>query len=107
MPATSPRLKRRGIVPRTRPTKEGYLQALVSAAVTGNLIDELVKPVVYTLIFTLIGIVVFAAAFFVMTKVAPFSIRKEIEEDQNTSLGIVIGSVIIGLALIISAAIKG
>lgn len=83
------------------------MQALVSAAVTGNLIDELVKPVVYTLIFTLIGIVVFAAAFFVMTKVAPFSIRKEIEEDQNTSLGIVIGSVIIGLALIISAAIKG
>ena len=37
----------------------------------------------------------------------PFSIRKEIEDDQNTALGIVIGAVIIGLSLIISAAIQG
>ena len=37
----------------------------------------------------------------------PFSIRKEIEEDQNVALGIVIGSVIIGLALIIAHAIGG
>jgi hypothetical protein len=42
-----------------------------------------------------------------MAKAAPFSLRKEIEHDQNTSLGIVIGSVIIGLSLIISSAIKG
>ena len=29
----------------------------------------------------------------------------EIEEDQNTSLGIIIGSVLIGLSIIIAAAI--
>jgi uncharacterized membrane protein YjfL (UPF0719 family) len=63
--------------------------------------------VLSSLIFAIVGIVVFGAAFWVITKVAPFSIRKEIEEDQNTSLGIVIGAVIIGLALIISSAIKG
>ncbi len=40
-----------------------------------------------------------------MTKVAPFSVRKEIEEAQNTALGILMGSVIIGLAIIIAAAI--
>ena len=39
----------------------------------------------------LIGLVLFAWAFWVITKVAPFSVRKDIEEDQNTSLGIVIG----------------
>jgi uncharacterized membrane protein YjfL (UPF0719 family) len=54
-----------------------------------------------------LGILVFGLAFWVIVKVTPFSIRKEIEEDQNTSLGIVIGSVIIGLSLIISAAIHG
>lgn len=70
-------------------------------------IEDIGPPIVYSLIFTLIGILVFAVAFWVMTKIVPFSIRKEIEEDQNTSLGIVIGSVIIGLALIISSAIKG
>lgn len=60
-----------------------------------------------TLIFVGIGIVVFAIAFFIIVKVTPFSIRKEIEEDQNTALAIVIGSVILGLAWIISAAIHG
>ncbi|MBV1858123.1 MAG: DUF350 domain-containing protein [Nannocystaceae bacterium] len=59
------------------------------------------------LIYSLIGIGLFGLAFFIIVKVAPFSIRKEIEEDQNTSLGIIIGSVIIGIALIISSAVQG
>jgi len=54
-----------------------------------------------------IGIVVFAIAFWLMTKIAPFSVRKEIEEDQNTALGIIIAGVIIGIALIIASAIHG
>ena len=33
--------------------------------------------------------------------------RKEIEEDQNTSLAVLIGSVIIGIAIIIAAAVHG
>jgi uncharacterized membrane protein YjfL (UPF0719 family) len=49
----------------------------------------------------------FGAAFFLIVKVAPFSIRKEIEEDQNTALGVIIGAVIIGIALIISAGVGG
>lgn len=63
--------------------------------------------IVGSLVFAAVGIVVFAIAFWAITKMAPFSIRKEIEEDQNIALGIVIGAVIIGLSLIISAAIKG
>jgi len=31
--------------------------------------------------------------------------KKEIEEDQNTALAIIIGAIMIGLAMIISAAI--
>ena len=57
--------------------------------------------------FTVIGLVLFALAFFLMGKVTPFSIRKEIEEDQNVALAIVIASVIIGIAMIIVAAITG
>lgn len=68
---------------------------------------HLVKGVIESLIFVVIGIVTFGVAFFVITKVTPFSIRKEIEEDQNVALGIVIGSVFIGLALVIAAAIGG
>lgn len=67
----------------------------------------LVKGVVESLIFVAIGIVTFALAFFLIAKIAPFSIRKEIEEDQNVALGIVIGAVFIGLAIVIAAAIQG
>lgn len=68
---------------------------------------HIIKVVVESVIFVGIGLVVFLIAFFLMTKLAPFSVRKEIEEDQNTALGVVMGAVIIGLAIIIAAAIGG
>lgn len=71
----------------------------------GAIVD--VESIVSALIYSAIGIVLFAVAFFVIVKIAPFSIRKEIEEDQNTSLGIIIGAVIIGISLIISSAVQG
>ena len=67
--------------------------------------ENLLPVVVTTLVFVLIGLIVFALAFLVITKVAPFSVRKEIEDDQNIALAIVIGSVILGTALIIAAAV--
>ena len=69
--------------------------------------DNIVRVVVESIIFVGVGLIVFLIAFFLITKLAPFSIRKEIEDDQNTALGIVIGSVMIGLAIIIAAAIGG
>ena len=67
--------------------------------------DALLEVLVTTLIFVFIGIVFFAIAYGILSKV--FHIHKEIEEDQNTALGIVIGSIMIGLAIIIAAAING
>ena len=66
-----------------------------------------VDILVSTAVYTLFGLVVFGLAFLVMIKLSPFSIRKEIEVDQNTSLGIVMGSVIIGLSIIIAASVGG
>ena len=63
--------------------------------------------VVTTLAFSILGILLFALAFWIIVKVAPFSVRKELEDDQNVALGIVIGAVIIGIALIVSAAVHG
>ncbi|MBM4255095.1 MAG: DUF350 domain-containing protein [Deltaproteobacteria bacterium] len=63
--------------------------------------------VMSSLIFALIGVIVFAVAFWLIVRISPFSVRKEIEEDQNVALSIVIASVIIGVALIVSAAIHG
>lgn len=69
--------------------------------------DKVLPVLATTVIFVLIGLIVFGIAFFIVVMVAPFSVKKEIEEDQNTSLAIIIGSIIIGVALIISAAIQG
>jgi uncharacterized membrane protein YjfL (UPF0719 family) len=69
--------------------------------------DKLGETLVGSAVFSALGLVVFGIAFFLMVKLAPFSIRKEIEEDQNTALGIIMGAVILGVALIISAAIHG
>ena len=70
-------------------------------------LEELAGVLVTTLIFTVLGLVVFGVAYFIILKATPFSIRKELEEDHNTAIAIVIGSVIIGIALIIAAAIQG
>jgi uncharacterized membrane protein YjfL (UPF0719 family) len=70
-------------------------------------IDNMGEAVVSSAVFAGIGLVVFGLAFWIMTKVAPFSIKKEIEEDQNVSLGIIMAGVIIGVSLIISSAISG
>ncbi len=67
--------------------------------------DALAEVLVTTLIFVSIGIVFFAVAYGILSRMFP--IKKEIEEDQNTALGIVIGSIMIGIAIIIAAAIQG
>jgi putative membrane protein len=59
-----------------------------------------------TVVYSVLGLLLFSLALLLMVKVAPFSIRKEIEEDQNTALGIIIGSVFIAMAIIIQAAIR-
>ena len=64
---------------------------------------EILSVVVYSGL----GLVVFALAFFIIVKGAPFPVIKEIEEDQNTALAILIAGVFIGVSMIISAAISG
>jgi uncharacterized membrane protein YjfL (UPF0719 family) len=68
-------------------------------------LDGLLRALGASSAFALVGIVVFLIAFFAMTSLLPFSVRKEIEEDHNTALAVLMSSVIIGLAIIIASAI--
>ncbi len=85
------------------------LSFLSIAPVLGLIVklEELLPVLATTVIFVAIGLIVFAIAFLIVVFVAPFSVKKEIEEDQNTALAIIIGAMIIGIAVIIAAAIHG
>lgn len=70
-------------------------------------LDALMRGAVASLLFSLIGMLVFVAGFFVVRKLLPFDVHKELEVDQNTAVGIVVGSFILGLAFIVGMSIHG
>ena len=57
------------------------------------------------LIYSLIGLTVFAIAFIVVDKLTPYHLWKEIIEEHNTALAIIVGAVAVGIAIIVAAAI--
>jgi putative membrane protein len=63
--------------------------------------------VVSTVVFSLLGMAAFSVFFLILPRLLPFSLKKEIAEDQNTALGIVIASIVLGIAIIIAAAVSG
>lgn len=67
----------------------------------------LVQHLVAAVVFAVVGIAVLAVSFWIMEKVTPFSIVKEIEEDHNVALAIIVGAIVVGVSVIIAAAILG
>ena len=69
----------------------------------------LINPaqLVATLVYSVVGIVIFILAYKLAEKLLPFNLDKELAEDQNTAVGVLLGSMMIGLALIIASAIHG
>jgi uncharacterized membrane protein YjfL (UPF0719 family) len=70
-------------------------------------LDSLLHALLSSSLFTTLGLLLFVLAYYLVQKVTPFSIRKEIEEDHNTALAIVLAAIIIGIAMIVSAAVHG
>jgi len=66
-----------------------------------------VENLLGAVVFAAIGVAVFLIVFWVVVKICPFSVRKEIEEDHNTALSMILGAGLIGIAIIIAAAIHG
>jgi putative membrane protein len=58
-------------------------------------------------IFSVFGVLTLALCVWIMGRLSPFSLVKEIEEDHNTAAAIVMGAVLLGMSIIIAAAIVG
>jgi len=65
----------------------------------------LVSNVVNAVVFAVLGILVFTIAFLVMDKLTPYHLWKEIVQEHNTALAILVGAMSIGLCIIIASAI--
>ena len=61
--------------------------------------------VVNALVYSLLGIAIFALTFAILDKLTPYALWKEIVEEQNTALAILVGAVALGMCIIIAAAV--
>ena len=59
------------------------------------------------IIFSIVGVIVFFASLLLMEKLTPFSIIKEIGEEHNMAVAIIVGAIVLGIAVIIAAAVLG
>ena len=66
---------------------------------------DIVANIRAALVFALIGIVVFVGAFVVIDKMTPYDLWKEIVEEKNLALAILVGAMSIGICIIIAAAV--
>ena len=57
------------------------------------------------LLYSVLGIVIFVVAFVIIDKMTPYHLWKEIIEDKNVALAILIGALSIGMCIIIAAAV--
>ncbi|MDA1267378.1 MAG: DUF350 domain-containing protein [Planctomycetota bacterium] len=68
-----------------------------------NVEEQLINPLIETLVIGAVAILMLFLSVWLMEKLSPFSLRKEIEDDHNTSVAIVVGAIVIGVALVIAS----
>lgn len=64
------------------------------------------QPMLAALVYAAIGLAVFAIAFIVVDRLTPYHLWKEIIDEQNTALAIIVGAVAVGISIIVSSAIR-
>ncbi|OCB77203.1 DUF350 domain-containing protein [Flavobacterium crassostreae] len=65
------------------------------------------KPFLASIVFSLLGIIILLIAYFIIERLTPENTWNEISKNNNTALAIVFAAFIIGISMIISAAIHG
>ena len=60
---------------------------------------------VNALVYAVLGIVIFILAFVIVDKCTPYDLWKEIVEEKNVALALMVGSMSLGMCIIIAAAV--
>ena len=64
-----------------------------------------VSYLVNAIVFSFLGVFIFWISFRLVDKLTPYSLWKEIIEEHNIALAIIVGAVSLGICIIIAAAI--
>ena len=56
-------------------------------------------------VYAVLGILIFCLAFALIDKLTPYHLWKEIVEDKNVALAVLVGAMSIGMCIIIAAAV--
>ena len=65
------------------------------------------KPLIGSIVYAVLGILILLVTYFLIEKITPEDTWKEIAQNNNVAIAIVFAAMIIGISLIISAAIHG
>ena len=59
-------------------------------------------PLLNAIIFAALGVTIFAVGFSIVSKLLPFDLKKDIQEDRNVAAAIVIAGLTLGIAWIVA-----
>lgn len=65
------------------------------------------KYIVASVVYSLIGIIILVVSFYVIEKITPENTWKELVQNKNVAIAIVVAAYILAIAIIISSAIHG
>ena len=60
---------------------------------------------VNAIVYAILGIIIFIGAFAIVDMLTPYALWKEIVEEKNLALAVMVGAMSIGMCIIIAAAV--
>lgn len=77
------------------------------AAIDAGAGNSLLNGVILTVLFGGLGIALMVLSYVIIDRITPGNLGREIVEQKNIALAIVVGSMVIGMSIIIAAAVSG
>ena len=65
------------------------------------------KYIISSVVYSFIGILILAVSFYILEKVTPENLWKEILVKQNMALAVILGAFILAISIIIASAVHG
>lgn len=70
---------------------------------------DLINPqfLINSLVYSILGVIVFWVSFVIIDKITPYNLWRQLIEEKNVALAIVVGAMCLGIAIIVAASVHG